>query len=590
VAPNGYYDFGASWSADGRYILWLSDLLGLRRSDQNLEQVDVLMAAVSRDAADRLTLGEKDFARLLKQEAEEASTEEGDEEADAAASEEADGEAAGAEETTFEAEGIERRVFRLTPFSASIGYYHLSADGETLTYMIYEPQADGSWTASGYQLRHRTTQLTQLFSGLVVDWIDAKISADESTLYMLSPWGFYEVSLYDGSYGYISYAAEMALDADAERASIFDHVWRLTEQKFYSKDLHGVDWLFYGQAYRRFLPYINNGYDFAELLSEMVGELNASHTGSGYGSPQSGADSTPSLGLFYDLTYQGPGIAIAAVLPNGPADKAGSRIAAGVVIDSVDGQGIGADDNLHPLLNRRAGRDTRLGLRDPATGETWEEVLQPITLWEESRLAYWYWIDQRRALVAELSGGRIGYVHVPQMDEEAYRQVYTNIFGRYANAEALVVDIRFNQGGNLTNQLLTMLSGRLYLNWEPGDQGTSSPEPYNRWTRPTIVITNPASYSDGHIFPHSYKALGLGKLLGEPVPGTGTAVWWEDQQDPSLYYGVPQGGFKDLDGVWLENNQQEPDIFVSMLPEHRMVGRDPQLEAAVLTLLEELDR
>jgi C-terminal processing protease CtpA/Prc len=193
-------------------------------------------------------------------------------------------------------------------------------------------------------------------------------------------------------------------------------------------------------------------------------------------------------------------------------------------------------------------------------------------------------------MVRELSGGRVGYVHVPAMDESSYRTAYTNIFGRYRDAEALVVDVRFNQGGNLTNQLLALLGGRQYLTWIPGDQVSSAIEPFNRWTKPTAVLTNPAAYSDGHIFPFSYKALGLGPLVGEPVPGTGTAVWWEYQQDGVLYYGVPQGGFVDNNGNWLENAQLEPDVFVPMTPEDQAAGRDPQLEAAVQLLLEQLDR
>ncbi len=598
VAPNGFYDFDSSWSADGRYVLWMSDLLGLRRTDQNPDQVDVLVAAVTREASDRLRLGEKDYQRLLDNEAaaEDAAAAEADPESEA--DEEAAAEDGGAAEDTGvdlgwiepESENIARRIFRLTPFSASIGYYHLSEDGEYLTYIVYEQGGDGSYTATGYELQHRTSSLTQLFSGLSVDWIDAEMSPDESTLYMLSPWGFYSVSVYDGAVDYISYSAEMPLDRAAEREYIFDHVWRLTQQKFFRRDMGGVDWTFYREAYRKFLPFIDNGYDFAELLSEMVGELNASHTGSGYSGWRSrnDGDQTAYLGLFYDLGWDGAGAKIARVLPGGPADKAGSRIVPGVIIETVDGQAIGAEENLSQYLNTIRGRDTRLGLRDPASGDSWEEVLSPISSWEERDLAYWLWVDERRAMVAELSGGRIGYVHIPDMDEDSYRIAYANILGRYADTEALVVDIRFNGGGNLTNQLLALLSGRQYLTWVPGDKGQTAIEPLGRWTRPSVVLTNPAAYSDGHIFPFSYKELGLGKIVGEPVPGTGTAVWWEDQQDWTIYYGVPQAGFKTNDGTWLENAQLEPDVYVGISPEDKVAGRDPQLAKAVEVLLEEL--
>src|SRR5262249_43999589 len=162
----------------------------------------------------------------------------------------------------------------------------------SLVFVTYEPSADGGFTANGYIYQHRSRNLTQLFSELQVDIIDAKVSPDETTLYMLSPWGFYNISLADGSVNYLSYDAEMRLDARAERAHIFDHVWRLSATKFYNHTMHQVDWAAYGQAYRRFLPHITNGRDFAELLSEMVGELNASHTGSGYFVARSDRDRT----------------------------------------------------------------------------------------------------------------------------------------------------------------------------------------------------------------------------------------------------------------------------------------------------------
>jgi len=580
LAPNGFYDWGCEWSPDGRYVVWLSDILGLRRSDTNPEQVDVLLAALTREAADRIELGTTDFDRLLDKEAAE-------EVAAAAAAEAADVEP-GIEMLDLELDGVERRIYRLTPFSTSLGFFQLIEGGEALVLITYEPAVDNSYTASGYIYRHRSQSLRQLFSDLPVDWIDAKVSPDESSLYMLSPWGFYWVSLYDGSYDYVSYQAEMRLDQPAERAHIFEHVWRLTEEKFYKSDMHGVDWAAYGEAYRRFLPHITNGRDFAELLSEMVGELNASHTGSGYYVSRSDADRTAKLGLFFDESWRGAGYKVAAVLPNGPADNAKSRIVPGVIVSAIDGVEIGPDDSIYPLLNRRADRDTRVTLLDPTSGETWDEVLLPISTREEFRLAYWYWIDQRRQQVLELSGGRVGYVHIPAMDESSYRQAFTNIFGRYRDVDALVVDVRFNQGGNLTNQLLALLSGTQYLTWIPGDQVSSAIEPFNRWTKPSAVVTNPAAYSDGHIFPFSYKELGIGPLVGEAVPGTGTAVWWEDQQDGALYYGVPQAGFKDQNGNWLENQQLEPDVFVPMTPADQVAGRDPQLQAAVELLLEGL--
>ena len=600
LVPNGFYDWAAQWSADGEMVVWMSDILGLRRTDQNSEQSDVLIAALTQRAADRLQLSQKDYDRLVAKEAEESDLADeeplaADDEAPAeAASEEEIAEEEAAEEiavaeTELDFEGAERRVFRLTPFSSSIGFYHLTADGENLIFVSYTQTGDSSWAATGYNLHHRDNGLTQLFADLPVDWINGAVDADESYLWLAASYGFYKIDIWTGDIEYVYYSAEMPLDAAAERRYIFDHVWRQTAKKFYRPDMHGYDWDGLHDAYGRYLPHVSNGRDFAEFLSEFAGELNASHMGSGYSEWRNDGDSTGELGLFYDSSHEGPGVKVARVLPNGPADTAGSRILPGVLITAVDGAEIGAGQDIWPFLNRTTGRATRLSLSDPASGETWDQVVTPTDVWTQWELAYWLWVDERRDLVERLSGGRIGYVHVRAMDEESYRVAYTNIFGRYAFTDALLVDVRFNNGGNLTNQLLTLLSGKTYLVSVPGDRGYSSPDPYNRWTKPSAVLTNPAAYSDGHIFPYSYKELEIGPLVGEPVPGTGTWVWWEDQQDPSIYWGIPQGGIKSLEGEWLENSQLEPDVPVAMPPEARMQGQDPQIEAGVKLLLEGLD-
>ncbi len=583
LVQNGFYDWAAQWSADGEMVVWMSDLLGLRRTDQNSEQSDVLIAALTQRAADRLKLSQKDYDRLVAEE--QATTDSadttdepdsGDEVTDAAA-------------TDLDLDGAERRVFRLTPFSSSIGFYHLTADGENLIFVSYAQAGDGSYTATGYNLHHRDNNLTQLFSDLPVSYINGAVDADEANLWLSNDYGFYKISIWDGTVDYVNYSAEMPLDAGAERKYIFDHVWRETAKKFFRSDMNGYDWDGLHNAYGRYLPHINNGRDFAEFLSEFAGELNASHMGSGWSNYRDDGDSTGELGVFYDSHYEGPGVKVARVLDNGPADTADSEIKAGVVITAVNGASIGAEQDIWPFLNRTAGHDTRLSLLDPASGETWDQVVTPIGAWSQWELAYWAWIDERRAMVEKTSGGRIGYIHLRAMDEDSYRVAYANIFGRYAFADALLVDVRFNQGGNLTNQLLTLLSGKTYLISMPGDRGYASPDPYNRWTKPSAVLTNPAAYSDGHIFPFSYKELGLGPLVGEPVPGTGTWVWWEDQQDGEVYWGIPQGGIYDLKGEWLENQQVEPDLLVAMPPDARSKGEDPQVEAGVRLLLKDLE-
>jgi tricorn protease len=209
----------------------------------------------------------------------------------------------------------------------------------------------------------------------------------------------------------------------------------------------------------------------------------------------------------------------------------------------------------------------------------------PVSLERERDLAFERWRRRRRDAVAARSCGRLGYVHVRAMNAASFRTTFAEVFGRFARAEGLVVDVRFNGGGNLHNQLLTMLSGRPYLTFAPRS-GPVQSDPRDRWSRPSAVLMNGASYSDASIFPQGYHDLGIGPLVGEPVAGTGTFVWWVASATvPRLTYGLPQVAIHRTDGTRLENTDVLPDLAVPPDPAAWADGRDPQLDAAVDRLL-----
>jgi len=375
----------------------------------------------------------------------------------------------------------------------------------------------------------------------------------------------------------------MLLDKTAENNYIFDHSWRLLKEKFYVENLHGVDWEFYYNAYKKFLPYITNNYDFSEMLSEMLGELNASHTGSGYRGGANMSDQTASLGLLFDYNYTGKGINVAEVIEGGPVDKAASKIKPGTIIEQIDGMPTDSID-FYQLLNRKINKLTLLSLYNPAINKRWEESVKPISSGEEGELLYKRWVKNRRNEVEQLSNGKIGYIHVRSMDDSSMRTVFEEALGRNIGKEALIIDTRFNGGGNIHEQLSDFLSGKNYCDIIPHGQFVGS-EPQNKWSKPSIVLMGESNYSDAHLFPVAYKLKNVGKTLGMPVPGTGTFVWWESQIDPTIYFGIPMGGWRTPDGKFCENNQMEPDIKVFNEPDILSTGRDQQIETAVKELM-----
>ena len=294
------------------------------------------------------------------------------------------------------------------------------------------------------------------------------------------------------------------------------------------------------------------------------------------------------LGLYYDDSWRGAGVKVEQVLAGGPADHSGSVLQPGATILAIDGQPLTPDTEPARLLNRKEGQPVLLSVRPAQGGSAVDELITPISTGAESNLAYQRWVDKRRAMVDKLSNGRLGYLHIPGMDLKSYLQTYADLFGRHLKAEAVLVDVRYNGGGNLHDPLVVMLTGEPVASLVSRDGVRVIDIPVGRWTKPSALIANAASYSDGSVFPAMYKQLKIGTLLGERVPGTGTAVLWESQIDRRLDYGVPQVGFRGRDGNFYENHEIVPDILVQQEPSAVAAGHDPQLERGVQTLLQQL--
>jgi C-terminal processing protease CtpA/Prc len=173
------------------------------------------------------------------------------------------------------------------------------------------------------------------------------------------------------------------------------------------------------------------------------------------------------------------------------------------------------------------------------------------------------------------------------MNDGSYRTVYEEVLGRNADKEALIVDTRFNGGGWLHEDLSNFLDGKQYIRFAPYGNTAKGGEPQGKWFKPSCVLTSESNYSDAHTFPYAYRAKGIGKLIGMPVPGTSTSVWWETQIDPTLVFGIPMiANIGIKEGRALENFQLEPDIRVTLPYDAFIKGRDTQIEAAVKEMLE----
>lgn len=580
LTKSGYGGYHPKWSTDGTFMIWFSGRDGMKNHASWGGQQDVYAMFFTQAAFDTFNLNKEEYELLSEEDKKkegEDTKQEGKNDKDKKEKKEKE---VMPSPLTFELDHIEDRKARLTINSSDLSDAVLSKDGQKLFYLCAFESGFDLWQTD---LRSKETKILAKMGA--DDAGSLVLSKDGKTLFLQNSGGISAVDIESGEVKGVGINGEMTLNEGAERAYLFEHVWRQVKEKFYRVDLQGTDWDYYKKEYAGYLPYINNSTDFADLLSEMLGELNASHTGARYRSSSPSGDATASLGLFYD-DDDGQGLEIVEVMDRSPVVKSTSKIRSGVRIEKVDGQTVNGMSDLSAQLNRKAGKNTLISLYDPRTASRWDETVKPIDRGEENELLYHRWVEQCRHTVDSLSGGKIGYVHVRGMNNESFQTVYEDVLGKYHDKAALVVDTRFNGGGWLHDDLATFLSGHTYMRLEPRGQPLGT-EPQFKWNKPSVVVMSECNYSDAHMFPVTYKALDIGKLVGMPVPGTGTAVWWETMQN-GVVFGIPQVGMIDMNGHFLENQQLEPDVKQANAPGLLSTGTDQQLGAAVKTLLEEL--
>lgn len=572
LTQSGYNDGNGKWVLGGKAIIFQSDRAGYRSHGSWGAEDDVYIMFFDLDEYEKfkMTKEEKsllDEAEKEKKKAEEPKT------VDVTVKKKEKKE----EPVKLDLDNCRDRVLRLTVNSCRLGDAVLSNDGKAL---YYQAAFEGGYDLWKHDLQDKSTKIVLKGvggGGMLAD-------KDFKNLYLCSGGGIKKIDIGSNSSKNVDFEARFNYKPYQEREYMFNHIWQQVKDKFYKVDLHGVDWDGYKKSYARFLPYINNNYDFSEMLSEILGELNASHTGARYFA--GGASmSTAALGLFFDETYDGDGLKVEEVIKRGPFAVKNTGVTKGCIIEKIDGDSILKNKDYNYLLDGKSGRNVRVSVYNPATKKRFDVTVKAISKGYQDELLYRRWVDRNRQLVDSLSHGRLAYVHVKAMDSESFRTVFHELLSdKNRNREAVIVDERHNGGGWLHDDLCTLLSGKQYQSFVPRGQFIGK-DPWNKWTKPSCVMVCEDDYSNGQGFPFVYKELGIGKLIGTPVAGTMTAVWWETLLDPTMVFGIPQVGCLDMHGHYSENTQLNPDIEVYNTPEDYINGNDRQLKRAVEEML-----
>jgi tricorn protease len=374
----------------------------------------------------------------------------------------------------------------------------------------------------------------------------------------------------------------------------FRMAWRELRERFYDERLNGLDWEAVRLEFEEEAAGAADEDSFARVIRMMIGRLNASHMG---WTPEKKAWTsgqwrlrTAHLGVRFDPAFAGPGLRVRDVLPGGPADRAGSRLAAGDVIRAIDGAPVGPGMDLATLLNGRWPRDVRLDV-GPADGAARTIDLPTIGYDEARPLVRRKWIDDNRRLVSALSSNTLGYLNIERMQLGNLRQFERDVYAEGLGKDGLVIDVRNNPGGFISEHLLSILCHPRYAVTVPRGGEPSFPEDYLGkvvWTKPIVVLCNQRTGSNSEIFCHAIRALRRGRIVG--VPGEGAVIATPDQKILDLgTLKVPtRGWFTLAEGQDMELYPVVPDVVVWPEPGEIPAGRDRQIEAAVSVLLEDV--
>ncbi len=578
LTESGYNESNAKWVLDGKAMLFCSDRAGYRSHGSWGAEYDAYLMFFDLEAYERYRMNKEERA-LAKENMTEKEKKKEEKKEEKEKKEMEKPEAKEMEPLKFDLENCRDRIVRLTVTPSFLGDILLDKEGENIYYNVAFEKGMDLWH------RDLMTGNTEL---LIKNVGNGEMMFDKSykEIYLAADGGIKKVTPQSKAVKNIEFEAQFNYQPYKERAYMFDHVWRQVKDKFYDKNIHGVDWEGYRKTYERFLPYINNNHDFQEMLSEMLGELNASHTGARYSGSWASLQ-TASLGLFFDEDYTGDGLKIAEVIKGSEIACKQTDVKSGCIIEKIDGTEIKAGMDYFPLLDGKIGKPVRLTIR-PKSGRSFDVTTKGMSMNAVDDLLYKRWVDRNRQLVDSLSGGRLAYVHVKAMNSESFRTVYRELLSdKNRNREAVIVDDRHNGGGWLHDDLCTLLNGKEYQNFMPRGNYIGR-DPFNKWTKPSCVLICEDDYSNGHGFPMVYKTLGIGKLIGTPVAGTMTAVWWETMIDNTMVFGIPQVGCMTLDGKYAENTQLNPDITVYNTPEDFLNGNDRQLKAAIEEMMKQI--
>src|SRR5437870_2160603 len=520
-------------------------------------------------------------------------------------------------ETKVDWAGMKHRTRQVTRMPFPISSYTIAPDSRTIVFVTSEP-AGVAAVPVVYSIQDDGKRLTRIVAGgppagegegggggFGFGGISGLgISRDGRMLFYFDRNEIYSIPLgagaasaaagaaraSEGGRRRINFNVKVKIDRPAEWAEMFGDAWRTMKYRFYDPKMHGMDWDAAKAKYEPLVRDVGDRQELLNIINEMIGELNASHTGAA--PPPRGRDtggvSTGHLGIELEPDNAAGRYRVTHIYEDGPADKDWVKVKVGDYLIAIGGKQVKSGDEYWQLLNDRLNRKVEVTFNSKPSDEgAWKTRIETINTNVYSNLRYERWVKERRQKVAELSQGRVGYIHIRAMDQPSLRKFEKEI-REFRNKDAMIIDERWNGGGNIEQELLGILVQREYQIWHP--RGTeASGRPFAGYFGPKIVLQNWRSASNAEMFPAGFRALGLGKVVGTPtmgaVIGTGSYSLIDGSTVRTPGVGVYLADPKKTN---MENYGVQPDLRVDNSPEDNLTGRDRQLESAVDELLKQL--
>jgi Tol biopolymer transport system component/C-terminal processing protease CtpA/Prc len=571
-----------SWSPDGKYILFNTSQ---RTEDGQLARVDL----VPRTPKFR----EDQFRDLFKDQTPPSQRQEPKPAPDAKdVKDEKAPEKAKDEKKPVEIafEDIRQRLSFL-PVGVDAGAQTISPDGK---FVLMTASAEGQQNLYVYSLDElsREPAVSRQLTSTPGFKADAQFTPDGKEVFYLEQGRLNIVNLDNRQTRALSVTAEIDVDFATEKMEVFHQAWSYLRDHFYDSNFHGVNWDTVRTVYEPQIAGARTPDEMRRLINLMIGELNASHLG--IGGPSSGASPVQPvgrLGLRFDRAeYEAKGqLRITEVIALSPAAISG-KIKTGDYLIAVDDERIGANTNLDELLANKAGRRVALKIASSGAGaDAREVVVQPVSQGTEKGLLYRQWVNERRAYVEKISNGRLGYVHMPDMSANSLTQLYVDLDTDNHSREGVVVDVRNNNGGFVNAYAIDVFARRGYMTMTVRGYPSAPARSMlgqRALERPTILVTNQHSLSDAEDFTEGYRALKLGKVVGEPTAGWIIYTWGTSLIDGSSFR-LPRQKIQDGAGTVMELNPRRVDVPVTRPIGESLTGKDIQLDAAVRELLKQ---